>query len=241
MVKKLITTVINEEYDDFAKLFDSSYTSKEKKALYTLMVDNMEDVKNKPTLSVKVLARSSTRIYGSYVVYKNTTVAGKPINNHYSNMQGIIKYKSGWKFSKSDKLNTLIEKTYKNITKKYGIATINGYFTTDYELINQKVLTNSECDIRVVSVNVNSDDTVTMKLAFLNGSKYNISNIKFDAVITDANGNTIGTTKNQVTTGILTSKSMDTLEYTFKPETNVKKLNLSNVKIDTHSTYNTSK
>lgn len=240
MVKKLVNSVIDEDYDSFAKLLDSSYTKKEKKALYNSMSTGMKNVKSQPTLSVKVLTRSSTRIYGSYMVYKNTLVAGKPKNAYYvasQDLQGIIKYKSGWKFSKSDKLNTLAEKAYKNSMKKYDLESVNGFFTTDYELITKKVLTNLECDIRVVSVNVNKDDTVTMKLAFLNGSGYNVSNINFTGTFNDANGNVIGSAKNLQLTGILKSKGMETLDFTFKPETAIDKLNLSSVKSNTTFTY----
>lgn len=238
MVDRLVDAVEDENYTAFAKLLDSSYSAKTKKSLYENLVKDMPE--NAKT-DVTVFAKTNTKICGSWYLYSNTTVKGKnkfSFCTPNSSLNCIMKYKSGWKFSCSDKLSKLTDKTYEKQLDAYSLKSVDGYFTCDYELITKKVLIKNSVEIRTISASRNADGTITVKLAFLNGFSTAATNVKFTVNVSDKNGKYVYYANDFYLNRNIPANSIVVETITSNPELAAELMDLSSLSTKASLSYN---
>lgn len=229
MVSKLITAVHKNDYDTFKEMLDISYTKFEKSEIYSNIANILKDFSYVYKVDSNVTEENGNLILGIYCLYyESSDVTGHHFKKHTAPnaLRGIINTGSVWKFSKSKTLNILYKNEYDNILREYNILTSPDCISLDYEHITRKILIPSSFDIKVLTTNINSNDTVTVELAFLNGFVYPINNLTYTITVKDANKNIIGAIPNQYI-DILFPRKITTKTYTLTPKTPVDRLDLS--------------
>lgn len=221
MKGKLVEAAKNDDWESFRKLYGPSFEDEVVKEDFAFFKERQDY----ESYDIELLFQTDDLIGSSYYEYTNlSSNNGNNTNSTNSSMNLYLEKNNGeWLLSKSEKL----QDTHKNIYlpslyERYGEDYLaNGYVNNNHNLIFDKVLINN-VDVQIYKTKKNSDNSLDLTFAILNGLEKDIYKINFKELVfnygresipfVDLSGYTLEPTE------IVYTKDIATISLNIKPE-----------------------